>query len=349
MTTSGGVPTRARRIRHRVALVGCGVLAGLLAAELVCRLAAGTAGAEVPPPARTRELLRFSDDPYQGWELRPGHLDHNSAGFRGRLVAEARTPGVTRIATVGDSVTYGIGVAAHETFSAVLETELDERFPGAFEVLNFGVPGYSTQQVYRLLVDRLPRYAPDVVVVTLSPDDVETSPVVIDIAGEPCLFANQLEGLWPFNSRWHWRLFRRSALYRVLYEGMALALVHSAVPGEAVFVDPEVAWSNVERIRALVAAHGARLLLVLSPPILPVYGPGGQPIDTPAVIAEPLAVIRQRALASDASVLDLEPVFARYAGRLKLSPHDHEHFNTLGHRLVAAALAQRICQASPPA
>lgn len=53
-----------------------------------------------------------------------------------------------RILAIGDSCTFGLGVAEAETWPARLESLLDAAFLGVtdFEVLNLGVPGYSSFQ-----------------------------------------------------------------------------------------------------------------------------------------------------------------------------------------------------------
>ena len=51
--------------------------------------------------------------------------------------------GRTKVACVGDSITYGLGLAHREaeSYPAKLQTLLDERFPGGYEVRNFGNSG----------------------------------------------------------------------------------------------------------------------------------------------------------------------------------------------------------------
>ncbi len=141
------------------------------------------------------------------------------------------------------------------------------------------------------------------------------------------------------DSHLHWAVFRHSHLYRLFYKGLGLIAGPPAATGIDVFISPEAAWRNVERIATLAEGSGAAFLLILSPPILPVCDADGNPmIPTPTVITEPLSAIRDQAEESGLSVLDLEPVFAPYTGRLKIAPQDHEHFNALGHRLAAGRL-----------
>src|SRR4030042_3668723 len=58
---------------------------GLLAVlgEIACRVFARRAAYETVPDWML-QMLQFSDDVYLGWELRPGKLDHNRLGLRGR-------------------------------------------------------------------------------------------------------------------------------------------------------------------------------------------------------------------------------------------------------------------------
>ncbi|MCP3919176.1 MAG: hypothetical protein GY711_26850 [bacterium] len=88
-----------------------------------------------------------------GWVLRPGKHEGryesgviNSIGARGAREYEPRTdtspePGLVRFVCVGDSYTFGTEVADEECWPARMEI-LDK----GFEVINFGVGGYGTDQ-----------------------------------------------------------------------------------------------------------------------------------------------------------------------------------------------------------
>jgi lysophospholipase L1-like esterase len=69
----------------------------------------------------------------------PRLISHGPHGLR----AERRTPSAgVRVAAIGGSSTYGVGVSDEETWPRVLEGELGS----GVEVLNFGVPGYTTAE-----------------------------------------------------------------------------------------------------------------------------------------------------------------------------------------------------------
>jgi lysophospholipase L1-like esterase len=68
----------------------------------------------------------------------------NSLGMRG---PELRPDsGTRRVLLLGDSTTFGFGVGEHETFAARVQEILRCRGHTDVEVLNAGVPGYSTWQ-----------------------------------------------------------------------------------------------------------------------------------------------------------------------------------------------------------
>lgn len=95
-----------------------------------------------------------------------GHVVRsNSLGFREREIVP-KPRGVLRVMVLGDSLTWGPGLAEEERYTAVAEKLLNEAFaPRRFEVLNFGVSGSPTLQ-QAVLLRRLRAFVePDLVVV----------------------------------------------------------------------------------------------------------------------------------------------------------------------------------------
>jgi lysophospholipase L1-like esterase len=72
---------------------------------------------------------------------------------------------------VGDSHTYGAGVARGEAYPALLQRLLDERAPGAHSVVNLGLPGLSSTQLRNRLPVWVQRYAPTLVVAWIGVND----------------------------------------------------------------------------------------------------------------------------------------------------------------------------------
>jgi lysophospholipase L1-like esterase len=69
-------------------------------------------------------------------------ISHNSLGFRGPEITREAPPGVTRIVTLGGSSTYCVKLSNQDTWPVVLEQKLGS----GFQVVNLGVPGYSTAE-----------------------------------------------------------------------------------------------------------------------------------------------------------------------------------------------------------
>ena len=74
------------------------------------------------------------------------------------------------MALVGDSITFGEGVATADTFA---ERLADRLRPSGGRVFNFGVAGYSVREIAATVARRVALVDPDLVVVTLIPADFE--------------------------------------------------------------------------------------------------------------------------------------------------------------------------------
>jgi len=91
---------------------------------------------------------------------------HTSAqGYRTKPFEPKPAPGRRRVVALGDSSTFGWGVEDSEAYPARLEDTLDRREGGRarWEVLNLGVPGYSTFQGRVMLEREALPLAPDLV------------------------------------------------------------------------------------------------------------------------------------------------------------------------------------------
>jgi len=110
------------------------------------------------------------------WRLEPdtlfespaGTTQINSVGLRESLEpSQEKHAKEKRIIVTGDSSIYGWGVRDNETYAIFLERELRSRLNGTrVEVINLGVPGYSTEQSIRLLDQVGWSYEPDLIVVS---------------------------------------------------------------------------------------------------------------------------------------------------------------------------------------
>jgi hypothetical protein len=140
-----------------------GVLAG--AAELGLRAAGARRGGAV-------ELSNTVPDGWTGFRLRPGVAGQeidltNELGMHApRSYALAPPPGVLRVAVLGSSVVYGLGVTFADTIPGATERALEAAGHRA-EVLNFGTHAFSIVNVSALLQAYVHQFEPQVVVVVV--------------------------------------------------------------------------------------------------------------------------------------------------------------------------------------
>mgnify|MGYP001447690821 CR=1 FL=1 len=105
----------------------------------------------------------------------PYAVTTNAEGLRGtEPVGLAREPHSLRVLCLGDSYTYGVGVADPFTYPAQLQLLLKKRLPGRpVQVINAGVPFYDIFDELAYFREKGVRLAPDVVVLQFYGDDLE--------------------------------------------------------------------------------------------------------------------------------------------------------------------------------
>jgi acetyltransferase AlgX (SGNH hydrolase-like protein) len=187
-----------RRLRALLPNVALGILSLTLAAAAleagsrfwVRRLQGG--------PGTVREpLLRY--DPALGWSKPPGvqavlqrseyrtPLRINSHGLRGPEVPYEKPPGRRRVLLLGDSFAEGYTVPEEATVGSVLERAL-RAGGGAWEVVNSGTHGWSTDQEYLYWRDEGVRYHADHVVLLFYYNDLAGN---VSAAGKPVFLVEE--------------------------------------------------------------------------------------------------------------------------------------------------------------
>jgi lysophospholipase L1-like esterase len=200
------------RILLRLVVAIIGILTALTAAELALR-----------------RLHPRSDDfwqahPILGQTHRPGAtgvfrsrcyevpIAINAQGFRGPERTPSPAPGTIRIVAVGDSMTEAFQVPYPETFTGVLERNLNAAGK-RFEIVNLGVSSYGTTQSYLNLLHRGFTFEPKFVVLGFSLTDVRDD-------------SRELEGRAdkPYFVREGDRLVLQPFSYRPRYEALKSAV-----------------------------------------------------------------------------------------------------------------------------
>jgi len=288
-------------------------------------------------------------DPLLGWRprpsvrtrlVKPGSYDvpaaTNSAGLRGsRDVPIEKVAGTVRIAAFGGSQTFGTGVRDEETYPAQLEARLPD-----LDVLNFGVPGYGTDQMVLALERDGVRYDPDVVVL----------------------------GFAFYHMRRNVQAFRYFAKPRfVLEDGGALRLVGTPVPMPAeVLAGPRPAVHALADRSVLLRWLWQRVQASDGDEKVQADGPGWE--LTRALLERFIRSGRERgaavvlanidwapdpalapALASiaesvGASFVDVAPTLRRLAREERLRLRRDSHWNARAHGVIAAAVAAHLCE-----
>ncbi len=158
--------SRWRNAFQKVALVAASLVVCLFIVEVV-----GRVFGLLRPPSQV-----FQFTPTKGYELAPGHGNVNSYGMRDREYPLAKRQDTFRILAIGDSFTYGSGVAKEETYAKRLEGALNKRLGHRgvhFEVLNAGVPGYNTLQQLIHLQEIGLQFDPDLILIGFTLGDAE--------------------------------------------------------------------------------------------------------------------------------------------------------------------------------
>ena len=225
----------------------------------------------------------FRSDPDLIWSLKPNWsgfepngapVTTNSLGLRGPEISQEPPPAVRRILFLGDSVTFGHGLPQDFTLPSQLENVLNRR-AGAqqLEVLNAGVPGYSTFQseLYYRLHGRL--LEADLVLLGFCLNDVTERYTTVAAYGGRRIFMRNVDTGTSLN--WPQRLWHTTALRQALVTARRSA----ARQGEnyrvnKLWTDPSAAhlvqawqlvFAEIDQLARSVHEAGATLAVVIFP------------------------------------------------------------------------------------
>lgn len=310
-------PPLSRRLAKRALaalLSSSALILAFLLPELAWRAirAAGWAGSP-----------RFVEaDPELGWRNRRGvALRHRHPDFDVQVELDAaghrivpQGAGLGRITFVGDSITFGWGVEARDTFVSRVALALDRR------ANNLGVPGYGTDQSYLALLNEAPLEPEALVIYTLTDNDlVEVTQRRMYGRAKPRVGLDGLREKPEVGdplTRWIEERSYLLASTRTWLEARARKPQAEAERSQA------VRWvsSLVEKMRHRCERAGAKFLLVV-----PDHG----------ILAEhPPAGVEE---------VDLRPAIERAnrEGRRTTFAKD-PHFNATGHALVAGEILAHL-------
>ena len=303
-----------------------------------------------PPPNRFLFPQEFYDfDPETEHVLRPGQAtsthDHpvriNSLGLRDGEIEQERRPGVLRVLALGDSQTFGAGLALADTWPKQLERMLQETSSSRWEVINAGIPGTDTWQHEILLRRLLKPINPHAVVLALYVNDVVPphSPQRARAAALSNTGSKHLVYLLKRSAVVTWIYYRLFLPWQTRRTDWASATEEAVLTGRA---DPraERGWQQVQKslgaMKELCDAGGVMLLLAILPRRDQVSGvhPGRAYQERARALAQ----------AHRIEAIDLLPALsAEYGvkGDGLFIPWDG-HNSAAANRVIAARLAQRF-------
>jgi hypothetical protein len=136
---------------------------------------------------------------WYGSRWKENHVTLNSLGYRDTEVPPLKSAETFRIAVMGDSFAFGVGIPAEERFSNLLGADLGSGCNLMVEVYNFSKPGLNTvQEIEVLRRDVLP-LQPDAILLQWLPNDVEdywqgmvqaTPPMLLPLGAHKWLIKN---------------------------------------------------------------------------------------------------------------------------------------------------------------
>jgi len=174
---------RGRRGRRtwpgRLTLISAAIVLSLVGVECVLIVLMGNFDFAPfvlrPGDGRCVALRPGGESRYSGYLWRVPTAVHrvNSMGYRGPERPLRADPGVVRLAALGDSFTFGVGVGDEDSLPAALERAVRRQGLPAVEVLNFGIPGYNLDEVIDQYVYFARRWKPRAAVYFVVNNDLD--------------------------------------------------------------------------------------------------------------------------------------------------------------------------------
>ncbi|MBI4878794.1 MAG: hypothetical protein HY812_03920 [Planctomycetes bacterium] len=257
----------------------------------------------------------------------------NSLGLRNEELKSEKAPGVFRILALGDSCTFGTGVDMEDSYPWQLEDLLNRARPAGaepprraqYQVLNAGVPGYSSFQCLNGLRENGFALAPDLVLVSFGWNDMNVwddrtdRSISLLLRGES---DSSLDGL-----------LSHSALYLALRKAVYSMQVALSAGERTPRVPLDEYVENCGAVLQEAEAAGSRAVFLLWPF-------RGQVIAEEAVENPYQQALRSFCREQDALLVDLLSAFrARKDPRLFI---DMGHLEPAGYRLVAETVAAAL-------
>jgi lysophospholipase L1-like esterase len=304
----------------------------------------------VPPSEEDLALVAYEPLPYVNYGLKPNWTrksrnadapkkTSNKLGFRGREIEQPKPAGRYRIACLGGSTTYDDGVGDEDTYPVKLEGLLRAGRPGRdIEVVNCGVPSYTSAEDLANLAFRVLDLQPDAIVVYQGINDWRTRP-----------YRNFDSAYFHYRKVWdgsleHWA--RGKGDLGGDNFNINQLIQHDELPDNGDEQEnerrsgPGAFRRNLESIAGIAKAHGAAVVMVSN-----IFDASNKftPPDFPGGMAETNGVIRDVCGETGALFVDLDAKFPKGdqvpPGGLFVDP---VHNNPAGAQIKARIIADAM-------
>ncbi len=288
------------------------------------------------------------------WKLQPNEFDEvNAKSYRGVMRSYDKPNGVLRLIIIGDSCAYGIMTKNKDTYAYLLEAKLNSLHKGTFEVINAGVPGYSSLQGLRYLRNELIKYHPDMVLVGFGFNDLceAVGKKDSDIVLMPSFFItiNNKLSAFKFYKLLKQITFRlKSIFHHISQSKTAITGAENAMPLDEIAdldaliraqsqqlvsaptrrVPPEDFAKNIKDIVDIGQKNNFPVILLALPSINGCFGYG--------------PLLRLFSKKYNIPLIDLITEFERRKANTQAYFIDNNHYNKEGHRLVAEIIFDRL-------
>lgn len=260
----------------------------------------------------------------------------NQYGMRDWEPSAQETDSPCRIAVLGDSYTFGLGVLVEDTYPKVLERLLRKSSAASqcqFEVLNFGVVGYSSYDEDLMLKYRAVNFDPRVVILGYVLNDPEIDPI------------QPLHSYLAKHPWWEpYRLLRYFTQVKADWDRKRLGngdyYIYLHAQGKRKWQSVVDAFSD---IREITSRRNIKVLVVIFPELTESFK--GKPW-----VEYPYTKIHQQvsglAAKNGFRVVDLLDGFSEYPSRDLIFPGIDDHPNVQGHEVTARMIENELLKES---
>ena len=311
-------------LRYKLLLALSGLLAPLLLAEVALRFAYAHYLNPFEPDDQIGYRLKPDFDGYYPWV----EVHTNSHGER--IPRGPRSPVDGKIVFIGDSVTFGFGELAEDTYPFAFA----DRIGRPHDVLNLAVPGYNLLQALGRLREALARQKPEIVLYGLCLNDIYGGAKPTSYEMMDPHFARARRGGFLSSSALLALVDRRLAAVRARFAAPPPARTHESLLSRVDLPRVAVFERRLDELRETLESAGVPLVILVFP-----YR---EQLELHPEWRGPQEYLHRHCVERGLHCLDATEVLEPHHAERLYSGASNMHFNALGHRLIADWLAEHL-------